>query len=423
LGTGIVIDARKLGDGGIGVYLENLIDGLIELKNAGRINPALTLLLSHKQELALHSAPPADSNEAVAPNLWSRWRDDCTTVVEPAGKYSLSEFLLLALRQRKVLKQNAIFHSPHFTLPYFCPIPSVVTIHDLIHVSHPDSLLHSAITPRLVKSAMQRAAHIITVSEASKEALFRVAPNCNKPVSVIPNALRVGVSAKLSTAVSGVLAKHEVSSPYLLFVGPDRPHKGLCNLIRALAEVRKNSSELKDLNLVVVSKQFSAASQNLIRQLKLAENVKLLHVYDVDQLSALYSGAAGVVVPSLEEGFGLVALEAMACGAPLVCTPVKSLAEFCDEIAWFAESFEANSLAAVITKALTETREQQHRVLLGRERARRYSRARVAEQTIRAYEIAAESCGKSLQTSAEWGALKIATSGAQKFSEQIEGQG
>ena len=138
----ILLDARKLGDGGIGIYLENLIEGLLGEKERG-FPLEVTAIVSPASEKILE-----------------RFSGSLRVVEDSAKKYSLDEYLRLPKRLAAVFREHDIFHAPHYTLPRGISIPSVVTIHDTIHLMAPENLSQRLFAGFLMRSAMRRAGRL-----------------------------------------------------------------------------------------------------------------------------------------------------------------------------------------------------------------------------------------------------------------------
>ena len=130
----ILLDARKLGDGGIGVYIENLVDGLLKLEDKGRAKPRISLLLPPEffEDSTLSTHFKTNGQGALMRSCQLRWLGRVRFIADRSPKYSLREFFLMGYCQKQECKEHDIFHSPHFTLPYFLGLPAVVTIHDMI---------------------------------------------------------------------------------------------------------------------------------------------------------------------------------------------------------------------------------------------------------------------------------------------------
>ncbi|MCB0359807.1 MAG: glycosyltransferase family 4 protein, partial [Bdellovibrionales bacterium] len=361
----VVLDARKLGDGGIGVYIENLIEGLLGLPDDGR--PELSLIVNDEGDT-------------------SRWGSFVEPIVSPARKYSLDEYLVMPLRLRDILKRADVFHAPHYTLPYFLSVPAVTTIHDVIHLTHPDTVIHRPVARQLIGSALRRSAHVITVSEASRRTIEEQFSRAIPRMSVIPNALRSGIvtGVRSSDSAADIFG---LSAPYVVFVGGERPHKGFRELLQATAELNQRRRErgLKELVIAACGDGFTERARSWCQELGLQGVVRFLDVVDERDLVILYRDAALTVVPSRAEGYGLVALEALWFACPTVCSPAPSLIEVCRDAGWFADDFSAASLSAAMEAALTNDLEREEKKRRGIERARLFTARRQAIETMRVY--------------------------------------
>lgn len=314
----LLIDARKLGDGGIGVYLENLICGLVELKKRSELDLKLSLLVSPKA---------AQKNFQLTEFLTNLRAEGITLIEDKTKPYSFSEYFSLARKRADLFSEHDIFHSPHYTLPYFIKIPTVSTIHDIIHVDQPDTPWHKPISKFLINSTLKRASAIITVSNHSRQRLQTVFSGTkNKKIYVIYNALQKTIGACSIKPKTELRKKFSFDMPTFLFVGSDRPHKGFLELLKAWRMLRELSK--KDAQLFVVGESFSKKAKDVTRTLSIDKSVHFLGSLASDELNQLYKAATAVIIPSREEGFGLVALEALASKTPVISTPLPSIKEF-----------------------------------------------------------------------------------------------
>lgn len=422
----ILLDARKLGDGGIGVYIENLVDGLLALHGKGVIQAELSLLVtpnfyaranfiaagSYQQEsrpldsgshkIGQHDTGPADHAKhalgractrlnsgaaAILDAMIQRWSSAVRLICEPSGKYSLSELLVLPLRQRREILTHDIYHSPHYTLPAMLPCPAVVTIHDLIHLSHPETIYHRPIAGVLVRSAMKRASQIISVSHDTLARVRELMGTDCPPVTVIPNALRASLVRRSRIEVQDFTRREFLVRPYCLFVGSERPHKGFWDLLDAWRQMSAEQSELELPDLVVVGRRFSSARER-VREYGLESSVRFMGEVSGERLELLYSGASAVLVPSRAEGFGLPALEALGMGVPVICSPIPVLAEVCGDAGIYAEEHSGAAYARAIQSLFADPEMVERRVSLGLTRALRYSLEECALKTWAVYERA-----------------------------------
>ncbi len=368
----LLLDARKLGDGGIGIYIQNLVDGLI-VERAKGFPIEITLIVSH-------------STSPEVQRILSGWGDRVAIVSDRAKKYSADEHFLMARRLNSVIAESDVFHSPHYTLPWAFgrrklggrKVPSVVTIHDTIHLTAPEKMSQKFIGGLMMRSSVRRADHVITVSTTSLSRLSRVFPGV--AISVIPNALSKGIGIRSYADVKRVIEKFKLIQPYVMFVGSDRPHKGFQELVLALSQLKHQKPML-----VVVGDRFSAGIKKSALQALGPERVRFTGEVVQEDLAALYNGTRAVLVPSRIEGFGLVALEALAAGAPLVCSPEQSLREVAGNCGWYADDFDAVSLRDAISRCLTDRDTAEDKAGEGIKRAREFSCERVAAEHLQVY--------------------------------------
>ncbi|OLR90441.1 glycosyltransferase family 4 protein [Actinokineospora bangkokensis] len=204
-----------------------------------------------------------------------------------------------------------VVHGTNFVLPPSLRAAGVVTVHDLAFLDHPDDLAPSdADLPTLVRLSVRRARVVLTPSEAvAGQVCARLGVDRAKVV-VTP----LGVDAAWFTArpPSADLARRVgLPGEYLLFVGAAGPRKAVDWLVQA------HAADPSLPPLVLVGSGHAGAGERVLTTGYLSE---------VD-LRSVVAGAAALVLPSRDEGFGLPVLEAMACDVPVVCTDVPALRE------------------------------------------------------------------------------------------------
>ncbi len=235
----------------------------------------------------------------------------------PAARNHLGPLDPLATSlQLRFLKPDAYF-TAGFNPPLLCPVPLVLTIHDLIHLEYPaeSSAAKRAYYRWVVRPAARRAHAVLTVSQYSKRAIVNWASVDDKRVVVVSNGA--------SEAFDAQGPRQEPGYPYLLYVGSHKPHKNLGRLFKAFAI----SGLAPEIRLVLTGNPHRETKAYL-QQLGIAESVVFIGtVCDDDELAGWYRSAIALVLVSLHEGFGLPALEAMACGTAVVAANSTSLPE------------------------------------------------------------------------------------------------
>lgn len=265
---------------------------------------------------------------------------------------------LTRLHQRRVLGPLAgkplIYHATEHLLPRL-PVPTVLTVHDLIFERYPAH--HTWRNVQFLKRAMPTfvaaADVIIAVSLHTQRDLVELYHTPPEKIRVIYEGIDARFTPAPPAGVADVRARHGLTQPYLLMVGTLEPRK---NHVTAMAALARLKAAGQDVTLAVVGGHgwLFEPVQRRVAELGLENDVVFTgYVPDAD-LPALYSGAACVLVPSLYEGFGFPVLEAMACGAPVICSHASSLPELAGDAAMLIHPTDDEALAAGVTQILTE---------------------------------------------------------------------
>lgn len=240
--------------------------------------------------------------------------------------------------------RTALVHGTNFVSPPTRRAREVVTVHDLAYVHLPQTVSPDAARYRtLVPRALDRGAHVLVPSAATAAAVREHYGLDGARVSVTP----LGVDAGWATARPPAAAwrdRHAVPARYVLFVGTLEPRK---NLPRLLAAHRALRADVPDVPALVLAGQAGADAAvgdaaDVVRTGWLAD----------DELRDLVAGAAAVLLPSLDEGFGLPVLEALAAGRPVLAGDVPALREVGGEHATYADPHDVAALAGGLERVL-----------------------------------------------------------------------
>jgi glycosyltransferase involved in cell wall biosynthesis len=351
----IVIDARKIADYGIGTYIRGLVRGLAALDGESRYR-----LLA-----------PAGGRQLLAglPSNFG-W------VEEDSPGYSLREQVAVSRRLGELAPD--LFHSPHYVLPAKTPKRVVVTIHDLIHLVHPEFLpnrLALSYARFMLQRAVRRATRILTVSEATARDLTG---RLGIPAARIA-AIWNGVDERFREATPRAatverLAVLGLEPGYFLFVGNPKPHKNLETLLAAFAGLESASARL-----------VIAGEKRAHKEKDRDSRVVSLGRIDDPLLPALYGGAAALVFPSLYEGFGLPVVEAMAAGAPVLASSTPAVAEVAGSAAVLVDPLDVDGWTKAMRRLQTDPELRDDLARRGRERAAAFSWIETARRTLAVY--------------------------------------
>ncbi len=239
-------------------------------------------------------------------------------IKEPIMHYSWREQIMLP----KLIKETKadLFFSPHFNVPFFCPIPFVITVHDLILHRYPNqtSALKRFGYKLLMSRAVRKSKNIITISNFVLNDISDTygRNSIKNKTSVIYEGVSDKFNRRSDDEQSDVRTKYNLPSDFFLYVGNAKEHKNVQMLIDA-------HKELPDDSPTLVLLTFGPESM----QLMINNNVQLLSEVSDKDLPAIYSSAKCFVTASLYEGFCLPVVEAQACGCPVIASNKGAIPE------------------------------------------------------------------------------------------------
>jgi glycosyltransferase involved in cell wall biosynthesis len=242
-----------------------------------------------------------------------------------------------------------LFHSMGVHLPLTPRVPKLVTIHDLNAVRNAHWVRehwHQQRSAR-IRQVLARADHVVTYSEYTAGEICEVFDWPAERVHAVP--LGVDCERFRPPQPDEITALRREYGDYVMAVGLFTPRKNLPVLVEALAA-------LPQLQLVLVGRPSdgSAELEASIERAGIRPRVRLLSNLPSERLSALIGAARVFAVPSLYEGFGLTALEAMACGVPVVCSQASSLPEVAGDAALLVDARSSEALAEAIRRVVDD---------------------------------------------------------------------
>lgn len=282
-----------------------------------------------------------------------------------------------------------LFHGPAFALPERLTVPSVVTIHDLAFLSRPEWYPPPFVKhlSRVVEKSARGASRIIAVSDFTRSQIERHFPESGRRIVRIYEA----VPEELMSAPSAAIEPQGNAHGYILSVGVQQPRKNAAGLVRAYAELKRTTGTCPRLVLVGGAACEDPALASEIRKLGLEDDVALTGHLSLEELKTLYLGSRAVVSASLEEGFGLTVLEALALGKPVVCSDIPAFRELAGDAALFGDPDRPESFAQVLGAVLTEENLRTRLIEQGKKRAAEFSWRQAAKETKAVYLQAASS--------------------------------
>lgn len=294
------------------------------------------------------------------PDVLKAWPvDHSKTEIIPFSSraYSIQEQFII----RKIwARKNALLFVPHYNIPVLwaqLKRPMVVAIHDLIHFSPHIHLnfLQRAYAEMFCKMAISKSRQIVTVSDFSKRDIVMRFPRATGKVVVIPNAIdasvfhpdRLDFRCKVSEKIEPFVTK-----PYVMTATSIRPHKNLNTLLRTFV-ILKTKFNIPQRLLIVGQKEgfiLPARLDNI--ESGMEKEIVFTGFVSDDDLRVLYSNTDCFIFPSFYEGFGLPPLEAMACGAPVVCSNASSLPEVVGDAALLCDPHSVDEFVSAVLNVL-----------------------------------------------------------------------
>ncbi len=291
------------------------------------------------------------------------------------------------------LDEADLFHFPDFVARPVKRGKVIVTTHDLSFARLPETVepKNRAYLTNKVPASLERADAVIAVSDFTRREIEELFPAARGKVHVIHHGVRRLFRPLDNKNNKTDGSSHQLPQRYVLAVGTLEPRKNLGVLLDAMHILRRDSA-LRDVGLVVAGGHGWLAEETerrLAAEQRDGRLVRLGYISD-NALRRLYCGASALAFPTMYEGFGLPALEAMACGLPVVCSNVASLPEVVGDAAILVEEPLAEAFADSLRRVLGDEALATDLRRRGLDRAAQFTWEKAARQTLDLYQQVVE---------------------------------
>jgi glycosyltransferase involved in cell wall biosynthesis len=372
LKIGIDYTAALKQSGGIGRYTRGLITTLAQLDAT-----------NHYRLLATRDAPPVGLASFQAYPHFSQ------TI------YPLPERWLTIAWHRFFLPIPVewfsgpldLFHSPNFILPPTRHAKTLLTVHDLSFIRHPQGAVDSLRKwlNQVVPRSLERADHILADSMSTKNDLVEL-------FSLSPNQITVvgaGVEARFqpitdSLTLNTVRQRYNLPQKFVLGLGTLEPRKNFTGLINAFSQ-----SPVRETHHLVIAGGKGWLYDDIFTAARIspvAERIHLIGFVRDEDLPALYSLAHLFAYPSHYEGFGIPVIEAMACGTPVICANNSCLPEVAGDSALQVTATDTIALAERLYQLATDSQLRQQAISAGFRQAQHFNWPAAAERLLKVYQ-------------------------------------
>ena len=279
-----------------------------------------------------------------------------------------------------------LYHEPNY-FPVPCELPTIVTIHDLSAILHPEwhpaerVRMHEELFDRLIPSKT----HFLTVSQHVKTQMWQHLGISEERIHVSHNGVRSNLAPLASEKLAKGLSRLKLKPGYFLHVGTIEPRKNLALLMRAWEDL---PAEIRDRHPLVLAGAFGWKDRQEIGLIDRLKDKGLVHLGYVPErdLAALYGGAQALAFPSHDEGFGMPVVEMLSCGGAVLAAPAGAVGEIAGPGVNLIRSGEVSDWRRALCRAATDLEYLAGLKRRSRETAAPYTWEACAKQTLRAYQ-------------------------------------
>lgn len=366
----IGIDARMYGyaQTGIGNYIRYLVESITETDPKNRF-----VIFLNEEEYDGFQVKNERIKKVKIKAKWYSWREQ---LIFPYNLYK---------------EKLDLMHFTHFNSPIFYFKKSIVTIHDITPYFFPGHKMKSFIRKAGFKlvfwSSVKKAEKVIAVSNATKKDIvkyFKIKP---EKIEVIYEGVDQQFQAmENSPKIENLKQKYQLRKPFLFYTGVWRNHKNLVGLIKAFKIVKEQYR--LDINLVLGGKEdpYYPEVRKTWQEEGLEQEIIPVGFIDQKELPIFYNAAYAFIIPSFYEGFGLIGLEAMNCGTPVISSNSTSLPEILGNAAIYFDPHQPEDIAEKINLVFQDKILYNELRRKGFEQAKKYSWAQMNKETSELYQ-------------------------------------
>jgi len=273
-----------------------------------------------------------------------------------------------------------VIHSLNNTAPLLTNKTSIVTIHDLsvFFLKNRYETLKNFYLKHGTYLSAKKATHILTVSNTTKKAIIKFFKIPSIKISVTYN----GIDEQFYKLKP---EKFPVSSPYFLFVGTIEPGKNIKNLIKAFILFKTYTSN--NIKLILAGNKGYKSEEifSLKNKSKFKNDIIFTGYVSDARLRWLYENAIAFVFPSLHEGFGIPAIEAMALKTPVLASNIEILKEICADAALYFNPYNIEELSLSMQKIISSKKLRNKLIKKGQNNIIKFSFQKTAIKTLEIY--------------------------------------
>lgn len=318
------------------------------------------------------------------------FRDQPRADLFPASEFVDEVVVLLPRLWTHLRFAAALWHSrpdlsfvPAHSLPVFFPGAAIVTVHDLGYRRFPaaHTPLQRSYLNATTRYSQARAAIVLADSQATAADLGRFYGTPADKIRVVYPGVDTGNLAASPGLIASVRAKHQLPERYFLVLGTLQPRKNIQRIVQAFARWRRESGDDATALVLAGGKGWRFDESWLDG----ADQVRLTGFVDEADKAGLYGGAIALVFPSLYEGFGFPALEAMLCGTPVIASNTSSLPELVGDAGLLVNPLDIGEIVSAMQRCSRDENLRQTLIARGNERARRFTWEAAAERVLSAF--------------------------------------